>query len=148
MAIPLFVWVFEAYLCPANAIFPQLELIQTLSKEFERGAAYVSYTVLSRRRRDTVTYLQLGGALFRPPSPCHSRRMAPSRLELLRVKKASSRKMSRPSASACSLWSERAICSCSSTMPGAFVLEKTHPLYKMKKLLALLVTFGCNNVLH
>ena len=36
----------EAYPCPANAIFPQLELIQTLSREFERGPVSVSYTVL------------------------------------------------------------------------------------------------------
>ena len=37
MAFPLssFGWVCEAYPCPANAIFPQLELIQTLSREFD-----------------------------------------------------------------------------------------------------------------
>ena len=46
MAIPLFSWVCEAYLCPANAIFPQPELIQTLSRESERGPVSVSYTVL------------------------------------------------------------------------------------------------------
>ena len=45
-------------------------------------------------------------------------------------------------------WSERSIRSCSSAMPGAFVLEKTHPLYEVKKLLALLVTFGSNNLLR
>ena len=40
-----FDWVCEAYPCPTNAIFPQLELIQTLSREFERGPVSVSYTV-------------------------------------------------------------------------------------------------------
>ena len=46
MAFPLssFGWVCEAYPCPASAIFPQLELIQTLSREFERGPVSVSYT--------------------------------------------------------------------------------------------------------
>ena len=43
-----FGWVCEAYLCPANAIFPQLELIQTLSREFETGPVSVSYTVIVR----------------------------------------------------------------------------------------------------
>ena len=48
MAFPLsrFGWVCKAYPCPANVIFPQLELIQTLSREFERGPVSVSYTVL------------------------------------------------------------------------------------------------------
>ena len=48
MAIPLFGWVCEAYPClqAANAIFPQLELIHTLSREFEMGPVSVSYTVL------------------------------------------------------------------------------------------------------
>ena len=49
MAIPLFGWVCEAYQCPqaANAIFPQLELIHTLSaREFEKSPVSVSYTVL------------------------------------------------------------------------------------------------------
>ena len=45
MAVPLFGWVCEAYPCPTNAIFPQLEFIQTLSEEFERGTVSVSYTV-------------------------------------------------------------------------------------------------------
>ena len=80
------------------------------------------------------TYLQLRGGLFRPPSPCHRRRTAPSRLALLSVKKARGGKISQPSASSCSLWSERSIRSCSSAIPGAFVLEKTHQLYKVKKL--------------
>ena len=42
MVIPLFGWVCirlcEAYPCPANAIFPQLELIQALSRESLKGA--------------------------------------------------------------------------------------------------------------
>ena len=46
MASPLFGWVCEAYPYPDNAIFPQLELIQTLSREFERGPVSVSDTVL------------------------------------------------------------------------------------------------------
>ena len=33
-------------------------------------------------------------------------------------------------------------------IPGAFVLQKTHPLYKVKELSALLVTFGSNNLLR
>ena len=36
--------VYEPYPCPAKVIFPQLELIQTLSREFERGPMYVSQT--------------------------------------------------------------------------------------------------------
>ena len=35
----------EAYLCPANATFPQFELIQTLSRDFEGGPVSVSFTV-------------------------------------------------------------------------------------------------------
>ena len=30
-------------------------------------------------------------------------------------------------------------------IPGAVVLQKTHPLYKVKELSALLVAFGSNN---
>ena len=55
--------------------------------------------------------------------------------------------MSLLSASSCSRSSERSTPSCSSAMPGAFVLEKTHPLYQVKKLSALLVTFSSNNLL-
>ena len=33
-------------------------------------------------------------------------------------------------------------------IPGEFVLEMTHPLYKVKELSALLVTFGSNNLLR
>ena len=87
----------------------------------------------STARAGDGTYLQLGGTLLRPPSPCHRRRTAPSRLALLSVKKASSGKMSQPSASSYSLWSERSIRSCSSAMSDAFVLEKMHQLYKAKK---------------
>ena len=150
MAFPLssFGWVCEAFPCPANAIFPQLELIQTLSREFERGPVSVSCTAHWGRAGDG-TYLQLRGGLFRPPSPCHRRRTAPSRLALLSVKKARGGKISQPSASSCSLWSERSIRSCSNAIHSAFVLENTHPLYKVKKLLsALLVTFGSNNLLR
>ena len=48
MALPLssLRWVCEAYQCPANAIFPQLELIPTFLRELERGPVSVSYTVL------------------------------------------------------------------------------------------------------
>ena len=49
-------------------------------------------------------------------------------------------KISQPSAYSCSLWSERSIHSCSSAIPGAFVPEKTQPLYKVKKLSTLVVT--------
>ena len=42
MAIPLFRWVCEAYPCPGNAIFPQLELIQTLLRESLKGAQCLS----------------------------------------------------------------------------------------------------------
>ena len=46
MAAQLFGWVCKAYPYPANAIFFQLKLIQTLLREFERGPVSVSYTVL------------------------------------------------------------------------------------------------------
>ena len=75
--------------------------------------------------------------------------MAPSRFAPLNIMKARGRKISQLSASSCSIWSERFIRSCSSVIPGAFVLEKTHPLYKVnKRLSALLVTFGSNKLLR
>ena len=63
MAIPLFKfrWVcdsdFEAYLCPANAIFPQLELIETLLRQFERGPVSVSfYTAVAQATGNTYNW--------------------------------------------------------------------------------------------
>ena len=66
-----FGWVCEAYLCPANVIFPQLELIQTLSREFERGPVSVSYTVWLRGIAQAIRHTyNLGEAFF--GSPVHA----------------------------------------------------------------------------
>ena len=63
-----FRWVCEAYPCPANAIFPQLELIQTLSREFEKGPVSVSYTVLlTGVAQATGHTYNLGEAFFCSP---------------------------------------------------------------------------------
>ena len=63
-----FGWVCEAYPCPASAIFPQLELIQTLSREFERGPVSVSYTLLlTGVAQATGHTYNLGEAFFGRP---------------------------------------------------------------------------------
>ena len=51
MAAPPLGRVCEPHPCPANAIFPQLELIQTLSREFERGPVTSAKQHGSRSRR-------------------------------------------------------------------------------------------------
>ena len=63
LAVPLFGWICDAYPCPANAIFPQLEFNHSLFKRVWR------------------TYSQTMEGLFQSPSPCqwcHRRRMASS----------------------------------------------------------------------
>ena len=105
-----FGWVCEAYQCPANAIFPQLELIQSLLRVWKRPSVCQLHSTAHWGRTGYYrTYLQLRGCLFLPPTPCHCRRKAPSRLALLSVKKASWGKILQPSASSCSLWSKRSM---------------------------------------
>ena len=85
MAVPLFGWVCEAYPCPTNAIFPQLEFIQTLSGEFERGTVSVSYTVrLTGVAQATGHTYKLGRAFLAAHSMSPRRRTAPSPLALLK----------------------------------------------------------------
>ena len=102
MAILLFGWVCEAYLCPANAIFPSLELIQTLSREFERGPVYVSYTVLSRRRLDILT---TWGSPFSAAQSMSQSKNGSQSFRAPQCKEGLQQKDARPSSSACSLWS-------------------------------------------
>ena len=94
------------------------------------------------------TYI-LGEPLFcsaQAPSRYHCWRTAPSRLALL-SKEGWLRKILQPSASTCSFGARGSYVH-SSTLPSAFVLEKIHPLYKVKKLMVLLVAFGSSNLLH
>ena len=72
--------------CTANAIFPQLELIQSLSREFERGPMSVSCTVQLTRVAQATGYThrlaQIRGGLFRLPSPSRCDRLRTARSHL------------------------------------------------------------------
>ena len=100
------------------------------------GLLSVSHTVVLLTGVGQATEHKSGGAFFRIPDSksisCHCQRTAPSCLALLGVKKARGRTILQPSASSCSLWSEKSIHTCSSAIPGAFVMEESHPLYKVK----------------
>ena len=86
--LPLFGWV-QAYpcsmACTANAIFPQLELMKSLSREFERGHVCQLYSTTHSGRGGDGIYSQIRGGHFRLPSlsRCHRLRTARSHLASL-----------------------------------------------------------------
>ena len=91
-------------------------------------------------------YSKIRAGLFRQPSRCHNRIMAPGSQSFSspESKEGSCRKILQPSASSYSLWSESCIRSCSSPEYTAY---QVHLLFKVKQLMALIVTFkfGSNN---
>ena len=113
MAVLLFRWVCEAYQYPAIAanvvtVFPQLESIQNLLREFEQGAVFVSYTaLLAEVAQVTSTGHTSGESIFGSP------------VNVTIGDTAAISHFQQP-------LEQGVHTSWNSAIPGAFVLEKTH----------------------